>query len=293
MKFKRGVMFILFFALIFALSPVEFALADYESVGKINALKQERSSLEAENNSLKKELWQAQEDLAELQKKLEQNQRELKNARADLAKSQLKGNAPKKKTASQINKINKLESENNKLNEAIRRERSKVSEQNVQINKLERRIAELEAKIKELNDMPGGDEAAWHPKATSQIVKWDFKPGDRAVKLTILYKNSGKTQQVLAEKHGRDPEREDVYFLVSKLPQGLQAVLPDGWTVNVDKRKDYVKMILNPDDIEHSKLSDADSGENDHREGSGKTFTSGEAIILNKQGGMTIRPPVL
>ena len=293
MKFKRSVMFILLFAFIFALAPAEFAFGDAEeNAAKYKALKEEKSSYEAENKSLKNDLAQAEARLKEAEAKLNQTQRELEQARKDLTQLQLTGKTSKKQIAGQIHKINKLEADNVNLEKAVRKERATVSEQDEKIKRLEQKISELEAKIKELEaqqDVESDEKIVWHPKATCQIIKWDFKPGDRAVKLTILYKKSGKTQQVSAAKHGSNPEREDVYFLISKLPQGLQLTLPDGWTVNVDSRKDYVKMILNPDNIEHSQLTDA----NDHKEGGGKTFTSGEAIILNKQGGMTIRPPVL
>ncbi len=184
--------------------------------------------------------------------------------------------------------IKRLRSQTGKTSEQtkeLKTLRLQVASQKKQISALKAEIAELKKQLGQTSNTSG---YVWHPSAKCQITNWSFNPGDRAVVLSLMFKN-GKTVEVNAPKKRTGG---DEYFLATNLPAGLQLVLPgddiETWVINCDNRQGYVKMIQDPSNIAESKLSDA----NDHKEGGGKTFTSGEAIILVKQSGMTIRPPV-
>lgn len=128
----------------------------------------------------------------------------------------------------------------------------------------------------------------WHPSAKCRITSWTYNERGKKIELTILHKSSGKTTQVSANFK---TTKNDRFFLVNQLPSGLQVVMPDDsegtWIVNVDARKGYVAKITDPNNISASKL-DSSSNKDDY---GGKTFESGEAFIILKSSGMTIRPP--
>ena len=227
----------------------------------------------------KADIEAAKSVLAEKDKQLQQAENDLSAAQKEIKR--LRGLTGK--TSEQTKELKTL--------------RLQVASQKKQISALKAEIEELKKQLAELQKQRGQNPSptpldtsgyVWHPSAKCQITNWSFNPGDKAVVLSLTFKN-GKTVEVKAPKKRTGG---DEYFLVTNLPAGLQLVVPgddiETWVVNCDNRSGWVKMIQDPSNIAESKLSDA----NDHKEGNGKTFTSGEAIILVKQSGMTIRPPV-
>lgn len=132
------------------------------------------------------------------------------------------------------------------------------------------------------------DSAEWHPSAKSRVTSWEYNEKSRRVILTILHKSSGKTTTVVARFK---TDKGDRYFKVDQLPSGLQVVMPNDdegtWVVNVDSRSGYVAKIVDPDNISSSKLDGSSN-----KVGGGKTFESGEAFMILKSSGMTVRPPI-
>ena len=122
----------------------------------------------------------------------------------------------------------------------------------------------------------------WHPQATCRVTAFTYNVGDSAVKLSVQYRN-GATDEIPVPF---DTNGEDKFFKIFSLPAGLQVILPQGWTVNVDSREGFVAKIMNPNNIASSSLN----YESNYDDWGGKTFTSGEAFIIAIQSGMTIRP---
>ena len=220
------------------------------------------------------------EKIAEAKNKKERTEQQLIETQNQLESS--------KKQIEQLRKQNNKgsksqQNEINSLRKQAAQQKKQITSQKNEINELKSRIKELEQqKISSSSNisMPSkfqtnNNETSnypLHPQAKFQISKWQFKPGDKAVILTILYPD-GDTDEIPANKKTKN---KDTFFLVENLPAGLQVILPDDkkgtWVINCDGRKDYVKMIVDPNNITESELSDAKN----HIEGDGKTFKSGK-----------------
>ena len=203
------------------------------------------------------------------------------------------------------------------------------AEYDAEIAQLEQRIAELERKRDALTDSVVSEDAriddaffaaqdeadtisdmlyssfdvatenihAFHPEATSQIVGWELTQDETTeeelLALTILHNRDSQriTRMML---HSELTESGDIFFMVKDLPEGLQAVIPEGdgnsWTVTADGRTDkkghVVVKIIDIEDIPYSKLD----GESNITSDDTKTFKTGEGFIILRRSNITIRP---
>lgn len=225
-----------------------------------------------------------EKDLAATRKQLSENKKELQAAQR----------ASKKKDS----RIKELTEEIKSQNETISALESKLQAFEKEIRELREELKTLKEQSQDEDVTVSEDEPApvvssgWHPQAQCRVTGFTYKPGDSSVKLKVQYK-SGKYEKndPKTSKTGNDGAQ---YFVIESLPAGLQIVVPDGYTVNVDGRKDYVAKI-DPNNIEGSAL-DYTSNVEYYKGANGKkiparTFTSGEVFIIMKQSGMTIRPP--
>ena len=208
------------------------------------------------------------------------------------------------------------------------------AEYDAEIARLEQRIAELERKRDALSDsgvsederiddafFAAQDEAdelsdrlynsfdmtpenvhAFHPEATSQLVGWELTQDETTeeelLNIVILHNRDSQriTRMVI---HSELTASGDIFFTVKDLPEGLQAVIPEGdgnsWTVTADGRtgnkkfdsKGYVvAKISDTEDIPYSKLD----GESNINPDGTKTFRTGEGFIILRKSSITIRP---
>ena len=234
-----------------------------------------------EQQRILRELAQLKTDAAKMSKELE-------DTKAKLAQTQIELERERQKSKSSTKVIKRLEADAEKAENKIALLNEKTQELSGELEAVREQIP---ADIQESNVY------AWHPSANCQIIAWEMTTNDkdeRIVDLKILHrKKQDITHAHAVFKATPTPDGGiDEYFLASKLPKGLQVVMPDDargiWTVNVDRRKGWIKKIDNPDDLANSSLSDGE----DNVEGNGKTFESGEAFMMPKQSGMTIRPPI-
>lgn len=268
MRSYRFIVFVLTAVLfVFIVSDLSFSATDEE--------------VKAAIDNIKSEARQANEKLRKTEKAHEQTQKQLNNTTKKLNQAVNSGRAKDNQIANLRKKIEKLEK--TKTNqEAI------IQDLQAQLQNLRVRLQELEAQ--QTKPVPAVSSIGWHPNATCSIVAFNYHRGEPSVKLSLQYPDGG-TEELEApfKENLTGPYKGDMYFLIENLSPGTQVVLPVGrgvWTVNVDNREGYVAKIKNPSDIEHSRL-DYES----NKEGGGKTFKSGEAFIILKQSGMTIRPP--
>ncbi|MBQ6773406.1 MAG: hypothetical protein IJP48_05000 [Synergistaceae bacterium] len=202
-----------------------------------------------------------------------------------LRKSLSANNAKIQQVTDRLSELQGLED-----NAKTQRKKKKVEGRTTALNKkteaLEQEIAdktqEIESLRAQLNN--GEDVRSWHKKAKSQVIAWNFLKSSRQVVLTVLDRKSRKTSTKTARFRTRG---EDKFYLIDKLPEGLQIVVPEGWTVNVDSRAGFVAKIEDSENIAGSALDNESNKDSNN----GKTFTSGEAFIILRQSSMTIRPP--
>lgn len=185
-------------------------------------------------------------------------------------------------------------------NEMAALERKHSNEE--KLSTVKQTVDNLSEKIRDKSDINPDNIKPFHPYAKCQIINWelseDAKSGKKVVWLTILHNR--KSKKITRVRVPFDSKGEDTFFRIRNLPVGLQVVMPPDdegtWTVNVNailgnrtvgKGGYYVARIEDPDDIPNSKL-DGESNLDDY---GGKTFESGEAFIILRQSGMTIRPP--
>ena len=136
---------------------------------------------------------------------------------------------------------------------------------------------EIESLKAELGE-DGADLRSWHKKAKAQAINWSFLQNDKQVVIYVIHRKTRKMTVEIATLRARKGDK--FYRFINKLPDGLQVVLPEGWTVNFDS-KAVVAKIKDPENISESELDN----------NGGKTFTSGEAFIILKQGSMAVKPP--
>ena len=226
-------------------------------------------------------------------------------------------------------------SELDRARPSTQEKREKLEAQyDAEIAELEQKIAELERKRDSLTDSEVSEDAridteffaaqdtadaiserlyssfditaenvhAFHPEATSQIVGWvlsqDETTEEELLVLTILHNRESQkiTRMVI---HSELTESRDIFFTVKDLPEGLQAVIPEGdgnsWTVAIDgrtgskksdSRSSFAAKIADTEDIPYSKL-DTESSTN--ADGT-KSFKAGEGFIILRRSNLTIRP---
>ena len=138
---------------------------------------------------------------------------------------------------------------------------------------IEAKNQDIESMKAQLND--GEDVRAWHKKAKSQVVAWNYSANNKTMTLTILDKNKKTSSEKPARFRIRNNEK---VYVADKLPEGLQGVIPEGWTVNFDEKAGVAK-IEDVDNITGSALDNT-----------ARTFTSGEAFVILKTSAMTIKP---
>ncbi|MBQ9404211.1 MAG: hypothetical protein IJU15_04435 [Synergistaceae bacterium] len=138
---------------------------------------------------------------------------------------------------------------------------------------IEAKNQDIESMKAQLND--GEDVRAWHKKAKSQVVAWNYSANNKTLTLTILDKNKKTSSEKPARFRIRNNEK---VYVADKLPEGLQGVIPEGWTVNFDEKAGVAK-IEDVDNITGSALDNT-----------ARTFTSGEAFVILKTSAMTIKP---
>ena len=151
-------------------------------------------------------------------------------------------------------------------------------------------------------DMTPENVHAFHPQAASQIVdlvlSQDETTEEELLCITILHNRQTKriTRMVL---HSELTASGDIFFTVKDIPEGLQAVIPEGdgnsWTVTADGRTNskksdnksiFAAKIVDTEDIPYSKL---DTESNTNADGT-KTFKTGEGFIILRRSSITIRP---
>ena len=220
-------------------------------------------------------------EVENLNKKLAEAQKRYKAMEQDLTKKTKALDSARSSGKAKDSQIKRLESQ-------VAQQNKKIAAQGKTIQELQSQLQALQAR---LNSTPQpapspASSAGWHPKANCRLTAFTYKPGDPCVKLTIEFRN-GETDELDAPY---DTYKGDKFFKIENLYPNLQVVMPTSsrgdWTVNVDVRDGYVAKI-DPQNIAGSKL---DGKANKDNYG-GKTFTSGEAFIILKQSGMTIRPP--
>ena len=138
---------------------------------------------------------------------------------------------------------------------------------------IEAKNQDIESMKAQLND--GEDVRAWHKKAKSQVVAWNYSANNKTLTLTILDKNKKTSSEKPARFRIRNNEK---VYVADKLPEGLQGIIPEGWTVNFDEKAGVAK-IEDVDNITGSALDNT-----------ARTFTSGEAFVILKTSAMTIKP---
>ncbi|MBQ4469570.1 MAG: hypothetical protein II917_05475 [Synergistaceae bacterium] len=138
---------------------------------------------------------------------------------------------------------------------------------------IEAKNQDIESMKAQLND--GEDVRAWHKKAKSQVVAWNYSANNKTMTLTILDKNKKTSSEKPARFRIRNNEK---VYVADKLPEGLQGIIPEGWTVNFDEKAGVAK-IEDVDNITGSALDNT-----------ARTFTSGEAFVILKTSAMTIKP---
>ena len=201
-----------------------------------------------------------------------------------LQKSLAGNNAKIQKVTDRLGALQSLE-DNAKTQGKIKKVESRSTALTKKSESLEQEIAAKNQEIEALKAQLQNNEdvRGWNKKAKAQIISWNFRKKDRQVVLTVLDRKTRKTSTKIAKFRTRG---EDKFYLIDKLPEGLQAVVPEGWTVNVDARTGFVAKIEDPDNIAGSALDNESNKDNNN----GKTFTSGEAFIILRQSSMTIRP---
>ena len=142
---------------------------------------------------------------------------------------------------------------------------------------------------------------AFHPQASSQIVGWelsqDVNTEEDILLLTILHSKESQKITRLSVLSGLT-DSGDIFFKIDNLPDGLQIVIPDEtgskWTVTADGRAGnrkfdskgyFTAKIADADNIAYSALD----GESNINDDGTKTFRSGEAFIILRRSGITIR----
>ena len=201
-----------------------------------------------------------------------------------LQKSLAANNAKIQQVTDRLSALQSLED-----NAKTQRKKKTIEGRTTALNKKTEAIEqEIAAKTQEIESLKaqlnnGEDVRSWHKKAKSQVIAWNFVKSSRQVVLTVLDKRTRKTSTKTARFRIRG---EDKFYFIDKLPEGLQAVVPEGWTVNVDARSGFVAKIEDAENIAGSTLDN----ESNIDENNGKTFTSGEAFIILKQSAMTVRP---
>ena len=214
-------------------------------------------------------------------------------------------------------------------------QREKLEAQyDAEIAELEQKIAELERKRDALTDSEVSDDArlddalfaaqdeadaisdrlyndfdmtpenvhAFHPQADSQIVdlvlSQDETTEEELLCVTILHNR--KTQKITRMViHSELTDSGDIFFTVKDIPEGLQAVIPEGdgnsWTIAIDgrtgsrksdNRSGFAAKIADTEDIPYSKL---DTESNINPDGT-KTFKTGEGFIILRKSTITIKP---
>ena len=164
---------------------------------------------------------------------------------------------------------------------SIQRKKKVLDSRTEALNKKGEAIAqEIEAKNQDIESMKaqlndGEDVRAWHKKAKSQVVAWNYSANNKTMTLTILDKNKKTSSEKPARFRIRNNEK---VYVADKLPEGLQGVIPEGWTVNFDEKAGVAK-IEDVDNITGSALDNT-----------ARTFTSGEAFVILKTSAMTIKP---
>ncbi len=138
---------------------------------------------------------------------------------------------------------------------------------------IEAKKQDIESMKAQLSD--GEDVRAWHKKAKSQVVAWNYSANNKTLTLTILDKNKQTSSEKPAKFRIRSNEK---VYIADKLPEGLQGVVPEGWTVNFDEKAGVAK-IEDPENIPGSALDNT-----------ARSFTSGEAFVVLKTAAMTIKP---
>lgn len=235
------------------------------------------------------------------------------------------------KLAEALRRTSELERE--RPSTEAKRERLEA-EYDAEIAQLEQRIAELERKRDALTDSGVSEDArideaffaaqdeadaisdrlsysfdmtpenvhAFHPEATSQIVGWELTQDETTeeelLALTILHNRDSQriTRMVI---HSELTASGDIFFTVKELPEGLQAVIPEGdgnsWTVIADGRAGnkkfdskgyFVAKIADTEDIAYSKLD----GESNVTADGAKAFKTGEGFVILRKSSITIRP---
>lgn len=263
------------FALLFVVLSASELLA-YTEEERNQALIEINQELEKTKNDLNS----AQGQLTQTQKELNEANRQLKNARGKSSQN----NSEIKNLRNQVSSLKKER-------DSLKEEASSLKQR---INNLETRIAELERTPSNQSLTPshasyGG---GWFPNAHCRIVAFEHKPGESTVRLKIQYRNSPEIDVLEAPFRVNPSNVQDRFFKIETLPTVLQVVMPPAdrgvWTVNVDATDGYVAKFLDPHDIENSVL-DLQSNYDGY---GGKTFVSGEAFVILRPSGMTIRPPV-
>ena len=164
---------------------------------------------------------------------------------------------------------------------SIQRKKKKLDSRTEALNKKSESLGqEIEAKKQDIESMKaqlseGEDVRAWHKKAKSQVAAWNYSANNKTLTLTILDKNKKTSSEKPARFRIRNNEK---VYVADKLPEGLQGVIPEGWTVNFDEKAGVAK-IEDVDNITGSALDN-----------SARTFTSGEAFVILKTSAMTIKP---
>ncbi|MBR0204482.1 MAG: hypothetical protein IJQ56_08970 [Synergistaceae bacterium] len=164
---------------------------------------------------------------------------------------------------------------------SIQRKKKVLDSRTEALNKKGEAIAqEIEAKNQDIESMKaqlndGEDVRAWHKKAKSQVVAWNYSANNKTLTLTILDKNKKTSSEKPARFRIRNNEK---VYVADKLPEGLQGIIPEGWTVNFDEKAGVAK-IEDVDNITGSALDNT-----------ARTFTSGEAFVILKTSAMTIKP---
>ena len=196
-----------------------------------------------------------------------------------------RNNAKIQKVTERLGELQSLEE-----NAATQRKIKKVEGRTAALNKkstaLEQEITNRAQEIENLRAQlqNGEDVRSWHKRAKAQVIAWNFKQSARTLTITLLDKKTGKSSIKAAKFRVRDGEK---FYLADKLPEGLQAVVPEGWTVNLDSRTaGFAAKISDPENIASSTLDSESNVDSNNT----KTFTSGEAFIILKHGAMIIRP---
>lgn len=148
---------------------------------------------------------------------------------------------------------------------------SRITALNKKSELIEQEIASKNEEIESLQaQLTNGENVnAWHKRAKCQVIAWNYSPASKNLTLTILDRNKRTATDKPAKFRIRSSEK---VYIADKLPDGLQAVVPEGWTLNFDEKAGVAK--INDTELDNT----------------ARTFTSGEAFLILKSCAMTIRP---